>query len=486
MLFEKILNNLTKFEKKTAFVINEIEYTYGFLKKRISTIYQYLKEKNIKKNDIIVVYTNDNIDTYASIIAIFFHGATFVPINSLHPKQRNQKIIEQIKPKLILTTTDKQEGVKNTLNLKNSNQTINLHKNCEQTAYILFTSGTTGTPKGVEVSYENINIFIEDFARYFNELNEKDRFLQIYDLTFDASLHCYLLPLFVGGSIYTVAPQKLKFLQAFKLMEKHKLTFTKFPPSVLSFLKPYFNKINLPHLKYSLLGGEEFRTDLAKEWKKSVPNSRIYNVYGPTEATINTHIYPVDTTRLEEKSNNGIVSIGKTFGQNKAVIINEENKLIKDNTIGELCLGGKQVAIGYLNDKMKNKESFFTINNIPFYKTGDLAYIDKDGDYIFLGRKDNQVQIQGYRVELSEIEEIAFRFGKSQNYAAISIKNKLGASEIILFAHKLTNKEELTDFLNKNLPSYMLPSKIINLQEFPLSPSGKVNRKELKKGITND
>ena len=480
MLFEKILNNLTKFQDKTAFVIDETVYNYYFFKKRITNIYNELQKNNIKNNDIVVIYTYDNIDTYAAILATFFCGAIVVPINSVHPKQRNERILRQISAKTIISTNTLDNPSINPDFIKDSDTKITTKHKSDNIAYILFTSGSTGKPKGVKISYHNIENFIVDFKNYFKELTELDRFLQIYDLTFDASLHCYLLPLFIGASVYTVSPKKIKFIQSYKIMDKHKLTFAKFPPSVLHLLQPYFNKIKLESLKYNLLGGEEFKANIAKKWQKCVPNAQLFNVYGPTEATINTHIFRVNFKNIEQKTNKGIISIGKPFGKNTAIIVDEQNTEKGKNEIGELCLGGEQIALGYFKNENKTENSFIIIKGKRFYKTGDLAYIDKDGDYMYIGRKDNQVQIQGYRVELSEIEEIANKFNNQITFVAVTIKNETEATEIVLFSLNLSNKEELKDYLKNNLPAYMLPSKIINLKELPFLTSGKINKNKLK------
>jgi len=485
-MFQQIKNNFENFKTGDCFVINDVFFNYHQFYRRVCTIFNLLNQNNVQPNDVIVIYTENHIDTYAAIIAVFFAGATFVPINSLHPSERNNLILNQLNIKLTLSAKSDYYKSIHTSKLEDIDFELNLNFSKENIAYILFTSGSTGIPKGVKISYQNIESFIVDFHSAMPKLNNLDKFLQIYDLSFDASLHCYLLSLYIGASIYTVPPEKVKFLQAYKLMEKYSLTFTKFPPSVLSYLKPYFNKINLKNLKYSLLGGEAFHEDIAKEWKKCIPNAELKNVYGPTEATINTHIFDIDINNLTNKTSNGIISIGKTFGTNKAIIIDESGKELSVNQKGELCLGGNQITPGYLNNDAKNKNSFFYKNienkNIRFYKTGDLAYIDTEGDCIFCGRIDNQIQIQGYRVELAEIENAALMFGKSLNYAAISTENNLETTEIYLFVEKFEgNQNELIEHLRKYLPSYMIPTKIINLEQFPSTSSGKISKQDLKK-----
>jgi amino acid adenylation domain-containing protein len=483
MLFERLTYQLNQQSTQVAFVIDEQEFTYYQFANQVISVQQLLLQNNFIKDDKVIVFTYDNIETYASIIAVWLLGGVFIPINPKHPKERNALILNQV------TTKFKLSSKKNDLELYTSDlkapvKNLIVHqREKDSLMYILFTSGSTGTPKGVPISYKNINAFITDFAKEYN-LSSKDRFLQIYDLTFDASIHCYLLPLYLGASIYTVSPNKIKYLEAYKLMDKQGLTFAKFPPSVLSYLKPYFKKIKLPKLKYSLLGGESLDLELVKLWQNCVPNAQIYNVYGPTEATINTHIFSIPKNIDLHKTYNGTLTIGKPFGSNKAIVIDKENTVITNNSKGEMCLYGDQIANQYFNNLEKTKQAFTKINNEFVYKTGDLVYQDVDGDFIFCGRIDNQVQIQGYRVELSEVENAARQFKKALNFAVISTKNQLEVLEIILFTEQLaTEIPELQKFLKTQLPFYMVPSKIINLEKFPQTAGGKIDKQALLKSV---
>jgi len=480
MILSSIHKLLNPQNKDVAFFIENKAYGYDKLLQKIAGIQQLLLQKKIQQNDIVLVNVYDDIETYASILAIWFSGATFVPINPKHAKNRNDLIKNQMNFALELSSNKKDEKAICTKDIT-SDKTIKNLSFSKQIIYILFTSGSTGTPKGVPISYKNLNAFVTDFNKEFI-LSKTDKFLQIYDLTFDASIHCYVLPLYLGASIYTVSPNKIKYLEAYKLMHKHQLTFTKFPPSVLTYLQSFFNRIQLPKLRYSLLGGESLDVSLAEKWQKCIKNAQIYNVYGPTEATINTHIFNFTKNYTPLKSANGIVSIGKPFGQNIAYVINENNNILAPNIKGELCLVGNQITDGYFNNTQKNTSSFIVLNNKRMYKTGDLVKMDNDGDYLFYGRNDNQIQIQGYRVELSEIEQVAKQYKKALNYAVVAKKNKIKTTEIILFAEKLKgNKKELHQFLQQHLPNYMLPSKIIKLERFPLTSSGKIDRNQLKK-----
>jgi acyl-coenzyme A synthetase/AMP-(fatty) acid ligase len=272
-------------------------------------------------------------------------------------------------------------------------------------------------------------------------------------------------------------------MYALKLMKEHDITFAKMTPSTISFIKPYFPGIRLESLRYCVFGGEPLVFDLASAWAQCVPNAVIHNVYGPTEVTINCMKHNFNVINGGAKSYNGIVSLGKPFGDTKAIILSETGKIQPVGKKGELCLAGRQVTQGYMKDEEKNKAAFFTKKidgkDYRFYKTGDLAFVDKEGDYMYCGRIDNQVQIQGFRVELGEIESCARSIVKG-NVAAVARKNFLGTLQIYLFIEEGFNQEKLLHSLKSKLPDYMVPSGIIPLHKFPINVSGKVDRKAME------
>jgi D-alanine--poly(phosphoribitol) ligase subunit 1 len=357
--------------------------------------------------------------------------------------------------------------------------------------YILFTSGSTGIPKGVPINRKNLTAFVEAFFANDYEMDENDRFLQMFDFTFDVSVQCYVLPLYLGASIYTVAPDEIKFFTIYKLLEKHKITVAKMVPSVISFLRPYFGKIKLPHLRYSLFSGEALYNEIVNEWSVCVPNAVIENYYGPTEATIDCLYYRWDKQKQIEKTYNGVVAIGKTFGDSKAIVLSQDNQLIRDDQKGELCVSGSQVMTGYINLPEKNKTAFVSfemdgeIQN--FYRTGDLVSRDADGDYLYCGRIDHQVQVQGYRVELGELEIHAKEIAGNIQAVAIAKEKTPGNMQLFLFLEKCTvDTKVVVDYLRTVLPFYMQPTKVFNMESFPLTSSGKINRKLLAENISID
>ena len=245
---------------------------------------------------------------------------------------------------------------------------------------------------------------------------------------------------------------------------------------------PYFNEINLPHLKYSLFCGEALYKDVVCEWAKCVPNAIIENVYGPTEATIFCLTYPLNNIEeLEEY--NSMLSIGKPMQGMEAIVVDENKNQITNGTKGELCLFGLQLTPGYLNNE-RNKESFFELNNKKYYKTGDIAFINDKGNFLYCGRVDHQVKIQGFRVELSEIEFHLRKITNDINLVVLAIGNQNGFNQLFaVFETEMQNMEHIIDDLKQKVPAYMIPSEIHFVSSFPLNSNGKTDRNKLKELI---
>ncbi|MEI6122229.1 MAG: AMP-binding protein [Bacteroidota bacterium] len=493
-MFEKIINLTSICPENNAFYINSVFYTYLETAKRINGIKMLLQNSTSQNIGIII---NDDIETYASIFAVLFSGKTYVPINPINPIDRNDKIIEQAEITAILISNKKHLSgifsdiatlkILETFNVWEENDILSLPKiDYEQNAYILFTSGSTGVPKGVPISYKNLISFVNAFFSLGYRINEKDRFLQIFDLTFDLSIMSFLIPLCCGACVYTVPLGEIKFTAAYSIIEDHEITVALMVPSMLSFLRKYFDEIRLEKMKYSFFCGEALYEDLTEAWADCVPNALIQNVYGPTEATIFCLTYNWNRN-LANKNLNGIVCIGKPMKDMIAVIVDNQLKPVTDGILGELCLSGPQLTTGYLKNIQKNKESFFEINSDGkvqiFYRTGDICFKDNDGDFLFSGRLDNQVKIQGFRVELSEIEFHAREYMNGMNAVVHTSINSSGNTLINLFVENFNNVDDLLVYLKSKLPPYMIPNAIKTIPSFPLNINGKVDRKSLKELI---
>ena len=493
-MFKRLRRSFEGFAEENAFCINNTYYTYKDFGKRINGIMAEINPCN-SPNIGIVVY--NDIETYAAIMAVLFSGKTFIPLAPDNPKERISKIMDQAGIETILTShSDHIEQVipDSKFIRKISTKDVLSEKfipdipkvPAEQNAYILFTSGSTGIPKGVPIRYKNLNAFVDAFFSLGYDLKETDRFLQMFELTFDLSIMSYLIPLCVGASVFTVPSGEIKFTAAYSILEEHQITVALMVPSILLFLRKYFDEIRLKNMRYSLFCGEALYSDLARQWSECVPNAFIQNVYGPTEATIFCLAYDWKQ-KDKNKDYNGIVCIGKPMKNMQAIVVDEQFAEVAAGSFGELCLAGDQVTSGYLKDSQKNNEAFFRHfkDNLEcvFYRTGDICSRDDDGDFFYSGRVDHQVKIQGFRVELSEVEFYAREFTGNANTAAFTSQNASGSIFIHLFVEGFRNTNELDDYLKTKLPPYMIPAKIQSLQKFPLNANGKTDRKALEKMI---
>ena len=502
-MLEKISEILFKYPNRNAFCINREYYTYYTFAKIISKVRNFIDTNIDISEKLIGIIANheQDIETYSAIYGTLYSGRGYVPINPCNPLERNIEILKQTGIKTILCRKkyEKLNELAYKLKIKlieisilpETQINIELPSvNENEIAYILFTSGSTGLPKGVPITRKNLNSFIHAFFNLKYDVNENDRFLQMFELTFDFSVVCYTIPLCIGACIYTVPTEGIKFTNVYTTLEENEITFACMVPTVINYLNPYLEEIKLDKLKYSLFCGEVLHEDTARKWSACTPNGKIINAYGPTEATVFCMTYLWDS-KFSNKSFNDGVSIGRPMENVEAIVVNEKLKETTNGKKGELCLSGTQLTQGYLNDKGKIEEAFFNLSlngeMKRFYRTGDLALIDEDGDFMFAGRIDDQIKIEGFRIELGEIEHHTREFTKAANLKAVSAKDERGLNKIHLFIEN-NNKssEDVSSYLKTKIPAYMLPSTITNLQSFPFNGNGKVDKKKLITLIKND
>jgi len=503
LLLRKFSESFQKYSKRNAFCIDNTYYSYEQLALAVSKIRKRLENESFKKKKLVGLITFESHDfyTYAAIYSSLFAGIGYVPINPENPVERNNAIIQQTELTTILTSKV-DDSVKELI--KANNLEVILTPELPETeinysfptikedeiAYILFTSGSTGVPKGVPILQKNISAFIDAFFALGYKIDENDRFVQMFDLTFDFSVICYIAPLIVGACIYPIPSGGIKYANVYTTLEEHKITFACMVPVTISYLRPFFSEINLPELKYTLFCGEALYDDIANEWLNCTPNGKIINAYGPTEATVFCLVYDFDPGKGKTKSFNGVISIGKEMKKMKAIIIDEKKNPLPANEKGELCLSGPQVTPGYVNNPDKNHESFFTITTNSgqdeiFYRTGDLGMIDEEGDFMYCGRIDYQVKIQGYRVELGEIEHHVRNFTNLVNVVALPTKNIFGTTQLHLFLENYSGDlKELANYLAAKVPIYMVPSSMSSIPLFPLNSNGKIDRNKLYELLT--
>ena len=490
MLFN-LFNALKRYAGRPAFFIDGRYFSYSQLDHLSARLSFYLSTDAFLKEPLIGVLLKNNIKTYASILGVLFAGKGFVPIHPDLPAERILSIIRQAGIKTIVTSSIQDAALNlGSATLVNfdqledpssgTNDAIALDVEEDTVAYIMFTSGSTGKPKGVPITHKNLSAFSDSFFDCTPALNEHDRVLQMFELTFDFSISAYLLPLTQGACVCCPPAQGIKHFEILDYLTKAQITVTPMVPSVINLLRPYFDQIHLPRIKHAYFCGEALYLDVINGWKKCLPNAVMQNFYGPTEATV----FSTEIDCKDAEAFNGVVSIGRPMRNVEAIIVDEKLNIVSDGEKGDLCLTGDHIMAGYWNLNSMNKTSFFVYNdkmsNDIYYRTGDRVFKSESGDLFFCGRIDLQVQVQGYRVELGEIETLARKLAFEVNTCAVTIKNAWGNDEIHLFLEAFFGEiDAFTSSLKVLLPDYMGPVKVHQLESFPLNKNGKIDREVL-------
>ncbi len=480
-------------------------YTYAELQNLASQYAQLLVENNCQQGDIIAIGHTKCPQSYALMLAGLMLGIAYVNIDVTSPVPRTLRILETSKPKLIFYDDEADNAIMQNLADLCACPLIALHNLSEiclneqrlqilddrmhkidgaSIAYIMFTSGSTGNPKGVAVTHENLIHFIAWGKQCF-EIKSQDIFAQISPMYFDNSVFDFYIALFSGASIVPISRSLLTSpLDLVNYIEQMQCTIWFSVPSMLMYLMTMkvLSPERLPNIRSFSFGGEGYpKIELKKLYDTYASRARIVNVYGPTECTCICSAYDLGLADFEDME--GLPTLGQLNQNFDYLILDDEGN--QDN-IGELCLIGPNVAAGYYNDIERTNASFVTIYSSErfgkrMYKTGDIVR-EEAGKLYFVGRKDNQIKHMGYRIELEEIEHALIRMDNI-NQAAVNYERTQAlygriiayvASDLALeSAHILEQMKIL-------LPSYMLPAKIHVLPSLPKNANGKVDKQALK------
>jgi len=488
-ILDRFVAHSTRFPNDPAIVIEERSYTYSELSRFSSGICALLKGHGVSKGDRVGILTENTLHTYASLLGIWGCGACYVPLNPDNPVERNVGIIGDAGLHVLLYADQEEQARELAFTFGRHCRAVTnrispardhlepVTQGAGDLCYLLFTSGTTGKPKGVPIYHQNLSAFLEmivDRGRY--DFTRADRFIQMFELTFDLSVFSFLVPWSVGASCYTLPHRGIAYLEVADILQTHDITVGLLVPSVISYLRPYFGEISLPRMRHSLFCGEALPHETLSGWAPCVPHARIENLYGPTEATIFCLRYEWQRGEAAHPQGKGIVPIGKPMQGMGAFLVREPS-----SDEGELWLTGEQVTHAYWNNPSKTAECFrLNENGNRAYRTGDLCRMDQAGNFLYLGRIDNQVKIDGHRVELEEIEFHAREFcGDHQAVATVHTDNA-GLQSILLFIEsEKALREGLGGYLKKQLPAYMIPKEVVRVSVFPRNSNGKTDRNAL-------
>lgn len=467
-----------------ALAAGDARWSYAELRERAGRIAACLMANSGADEAFLGLAVSDGPDFYAGLLAAWMLGRAYVPFRLNDPPERNRAIFDALGLKTALLPEEASPDLLaeypalNWIQAGEAEGFVPWEKAAphdpDRIAYVLFTSGSTGTPKGVPIRWRNLDAFSAALLESgLYDFGPNDRFLQIFQPTFDLSVFSFWIPWQTGGSVFVVPQAGTLAFNASWLLEEEGLTVALMTPSTLGYLRPYFDDLRLPRLRLSLFCGEALSHRITAEWAACVPNARIENVYGPTEATIFCSRYVWEDERSQRESWQGIVPIGEALP-------GMELRLDGDDEESELLLIGPQVSGEYWLDPERTSRQFFQDESgAKGYRSGDLCRVSENGQFLFAGRVDFQVKIDGYRIELGEIEHQARSVSGCENVAAIPVQTG-DAWKLLLFLQGWKGPtDEVSAGLREKLPHYMVPQAVFALDALPLNSSGKIDRKAL-------
>ncbi|MHB8791488.1 MAG: AMP-binding protein [Desulfobulbaceae bacterium] len=346
-------------------------------------------------------------------------------------------------------------------------------------AYIIFTSGTTGLPKGVMISAAAVHHYIE-VATGLLGLAADDRALEVCELSFDFSVLDMFATWHAGASLHILPANRV--MNAVKFARESRLTIWNSVPSLAGMLgqiKALAPGV-LPDVRLTVFGGEPLPLGIVEAWRQAAPNSVVYNLYGPTEVTVSCMSQPVAHPPVVTPKRD-VIAIGTPFPDISAAILTGDRQIAPAGEPGELALAGVQLAVGYLNAPELTAARFPIINGTRWYLTGDLALRDAAGTFHHLGRIDNQIKVLGNRVELEEIDTHLRELSRAELVATVGWPVADGSVKglIAFVAGSPVTTDQILTGLRRRLPAYSVPSRIITIEQMPLNSNGKVDRSAL-------
>jgi D-alanine--poly(phosphoribitol) ligase subunit 1 len=487
----------------SALYVDDQEYTYGQLLEKVMNVADWMSQGDFVTKRVGILAPR-SAEAYIGILAAAWIGAAYVPINLALPESAligslkrsgldvliadrigsarlGASVLAACPPRVLAVRDyvdrDSARSVVFFDSLKKAGDIDPAHVEATKPSYVLYTSGTTGLPKGVIISAGAVDHFLSAMQSQYPLVTE-DRVAETTEPSFDISVYNMFATWRAGASLRVMPKDLLPNHRAF--ICKHEITIWFSVPSAAAHMdrRKMLKANSFPSIRLTFFCGETLLISVAAAWQGAAPLATIVNMYGPTEATVMCLGERYHQTCVKTRDS---VAIGRPFHGMKAAVASPELHLVADDETGELLLSGPQLALGYLDDEENDRLRFVHIDGDRWYKTGDLAYRDAHGFFHFLGRVDNQVKVLGYRVELEEIECHLREVTDCKSVAAVAWPIREGsASGIVAFLAGFAGEvTAVMTALRQRLPNYFVPTQIRLVTELPVNNNGKVDRKAL-------
>jgi len=522
-LWTGFIRSSERFPERPAIQVGR-ELTYEKLAERAKSIAATIQAGLTScEVPLTAVFAYRSETAYAAILGALMAGHGYVPLNRTFPVERTRQMLERsrcrsivvdvgsepqldallagIETPLLLLCPDRSDvtelaakfpahrivGV-NDLAHADDWRAPNVASN--SIAYLLFTSGSTGQPKGVMVSHANVLHYVDYVSKRYG-FTSTDRISQTFDLTFDLSAHDMFVAWHNGACV--CCPTQKQLIKPGAFVNDARLTVWFSVPSTAVFMRRLgvLKQGMYPQLRLSLFCGEALPVEIIRQWRLAAPNSVIENIYGPTELTIACTAYRWDDTNSPAECEQGLVPIGEPFDDMDALIVNEELHEVEPDAAGELLMTGPQLCLGYWHDEEKTRRAFVAVPGKAgayYYRTGDRVRRRGAGrPLLYLGRLDSQIKVLGHRVELGEVESAVRDVSGLDGVVALGwpmTASGADAIEVFLQTEEFDTKA-LLEALRTRLPLYMVPRSIRLLRQFPLNANGKYDRKALQTILEN-
>ncbi|MCB0567449.1 MAG: amino acid adenylation domain-containing protein, partial [Phaeodactylibacter sp.] len=501
-LFEE---QAAKTPDKPAIVFDNTTLSYQELEQRSRQLALYLQTQGVKADTLVGISMEHSVEMIVAILGILRAGGAYVPLDPGYPKERLVHMIQEglavgnaghsaniiltqshLKPALAEHTAGVEVAIVELAEQWGDNPAIAslqgdlLHRPSPQDLiYVIFTSGSTGKPKGTLVKHQGFFNLMHWYLNDF-EFHADSKFLLVSSINFDLTQKNFYAPLLLGGSLHLSSAENYDLAAINQVIQEQQITNINCTPTI------FYGFVDqaaadgfesLRSLEYVFLGGEPINLGKLNKWFNNPHNkAQLVNSYGPTECSDVVSAYTIEHSSLTT------IPIGKPICNTQLYILDKHERLVPVGVQGELCISGKGVGRGYLNNPELTHQKFVLHPFKPgelLYKTGDLARWLPDGNIEFLGRADHQLKIRGYRIEAGEIEDVLLQH-PAVHSAIVVGKEITGNKELVAYLvageGKLPSLEALRNHLSQQLPNYMIPACFVEMKALPLTPSGKVNK----------